>query len=125
MSHVPVFLVVELAVIVFMTLVVGTFAPPLDRWLPWSRAYRRWRSRRVAARIHALERRATPVQVPEPQILVTGYRDNAAVGVETTLPEPSLMERYRARRDARFVARLEADAEDVELAEPSQRNARV
>jgi len=123
-------LVVELSAIALVTLGVGTFAPPLDRWFPWGRAFRRWRNRRLAAGIRALERKGAPDPVTEARVRVAGYRDNAAPSAP---PSPvaersSVLARYRARREASFVARLEADAEsaeDSELSEAPERNARV
>lgn len=69
----------ELGVILLMTLVVGTFAEPLQSKLPWGRWIRRWRQRRVAEEIRDLEKAGAAVTDPEPEpepTVVGGpYRD--------------------------------------------------
>ena len=57
-------LLAELAVIVVMTCIVGTFSPTLQEKLPWGRAYRRFCQSRMAAQMRALEVAAFPPPKP-------------------------------------------------------------
>lgn len=120
------FIAFELAIVAIATLCVGTFTPPLDRWLPWGRAFRRWTKRRVMEKMHELERRATPPMPESPATAPLGYRDNATmIRVESApIADASLIARYRARRDAKLMLQLEMDAEE-QSAEAPERHARV
>lgn len=97
----------ELAVIVVMTLVVGTFAPPLQDRLPWGRAWRRYWERRRSEQLRAIfDAERARERAEAPPVDAVDYRTNARVDVAEE--EPSFLERRRAR--ARALERLEIEA---------------
>ncbi len=121
MSGALAMVLVQLGAVAVVALGAGTFAPPLDRWLPWGRAFGRWRRRRLAAGIRALQRKAAPAVAPEPPV-AAGYRDNAAQRPEPQVVEPaSALARYRALHAAKVIARWEDEAAEDELGAPVNR----
>ncbi len=97
-----------------ITLAVGTFSPPLQRWLPWGRAYQAWRRRRMAAATRALERRAAP---PCPQADRAGegtpYRGALPPPVTTLSRGGGWWTAFRAQRAATRRVRMEAALEEA------------